>query len=86
MTSPDRPCGHFIGAESRHCGGEPTRLFIQGPRCGSHTPSAVAGVPEPQDGSCAPNRCYCARPECPAYPSYVRHQAAQSGDPAREAS
>lgn len=36
------PCGHYLGAEDRHCGATPTRRYIVGPRCEKDTPSAVA--------------------------------------------
>lgn len=38
------PCTHWIGDEARACGSQVgTRLFIQGPRCPVHTPSALKG-------------------------------------------
>lgn len=54
------PCTRWAAAAGQHCGGTPTRLYIQGHRCNSHTPAALAGEPEPgQDAHCAPNRRYC---------------------------
>jgi hypothetical protein len=49
---PQRPeCRHWIGAERRHCrSGESIRPYLTGPRCPLHTPSALAGKPEPQPG------------------------------------
>lgn len=44
-------CGHWIGVERRYCRmAEVVRLYITGPRCPAHTPSALAGKPEPQPG------------------------------------
>lgn len=47
--------------------GENVRFFIQGNRCPEHAPGA-----EPTGQYCALNRCYCGKPECPAYASYGR--------------
>ncbi|QFY09672.1 hypothetical protein GBF35_26125 [Nonomuraea phyllanthi] len=58
-----KPCWHWIGAEMRRCGATPTRFYLQGWRCADHTPSALAGRPEPGGGYCAPARCYCGK--CP---------------------
>lgn len=47
-TEPNKPCAHYIGAESRHCGNtDNVRLYLPGPRCPTHTPSAIQGLPEP---------------------------------------
>lgn len=43
-------CGHWGGAEARHCGTAPTRQYAVGHRCPRHTPAATAGRPEPPDG------------------------------------
>ncbi|MFI6903063.1 hypothetical protein ACIBKY_17505 [Nonomuraea sp. NPDC050394] len=59
------PCTHWNGAAATHCGATPTRPYLPGPRCPAHTPSALAGRPEPTGGHCAPKRCYCG--ECPSY-------------------
>jgi hypothetical protein len=69
-------CTHWIGAEGRRCGAAGARLYLPGLRCPSHTPSALAGRPEPpEDTACAPNRCYCGEPTCPAYATYeLRHR------------
>jgi hypothetical protein len=50
--NPPRPeCRHWIGAERRHCrSGDGIRPYLTGPRCPLHTPSALAGKPEPQPG------------------------------------
>ncbi|MFC6883477.1 hypothetical protein [Actinomadura yumaensis] len=53
------------------CGSEPTRTFIQGPRCAAHTPNALAGRPELPPTRCAPKRCLCGDPACPAYETYT---------------
>lgn len=52
MSDKTRPeCRHWIGAEQRHCRvGEGVRLYIPGPRCPDHTPSALQGKSEPQPG------------------------------------
>ncbi|MEV5710098.1 hypothetical protein [Actinoallomurus sp. NPDC052274] len=53
MTVPIRldryrtPCGHWSDAADRHCGRTPTRHYPVGHRCQAHTPSALAGEPEP---------------------------------------
>lgn len=65
-----RPCNQWSRVAGRHCGAVPTRLYIQGPRCRAHTPSALAGQPEPPEGRCAPGRCLCGKPECPAYETF----------------
>ncbi len=75
----DKPCVHYSDAEQRTCGATPTRLFIQGPRCLDHTPSAERGLPEPPEGRCAPARCYCGRPSCPAFETYGRDSYAAQG-------
>ncbi|MFI6814454.1 hypothetical protein ACIBG7_18730 [Nonomuraea sp. NPDC050328] len=58
------PCTHWYGATATRCGAVPARPYIQGPRCPAHTPSALAGRPEPVDPPCV-GRCYCR--ECPTY-------------------
>lgn len=46
----DKPrpeCGHWIGAERRHCKEvDGVRHFLPGMRCPSHTPRALRGLPE----------------------------------------
>lgn len=60
-------------APCNRCGAVPTRRYIQGPKCREHTPAALLGQLEPgQRSYCAPLRCYCGEPECPAFPSYAR--------------
>jgi hypothetical protein len=51
MTGPrrQRPCVHWIAAESRYCRATETRLYLVGHKCADHTPSAIAGKPEPDD-------------------------------------
>lgn len=74
MADQDRryavPCVHWLGAEQRRCEATPTRRYDQGPKCAGHTPAAVKGEPEPSGQYCAPSRCYCGRPSCPAYETY----------------
>lgn len=56
-------CSHWIGVERRYCGAsDGVRPFLQGPACPLHTPSALAGKPEPQPGPGMP-----ARAEPPAW-------------------
>ncbi|MEU5593060.1 hypothetical protein [Streptomyces sp. NPDC020298] len=44
-------CGHWIGAERRHCGSaDQVRHYLPGHRCQAHTPNALAGKPEPPPG------------------------------------
>ncbi|MEU7416750.1 hypothetical protein [Streptomyces antibioticus] len=44
-------CAHWIGAEQRYCEAtEGVRLYLPGLACPLHTPSALAGKPEPQPG------------------------------------
>ena len=44
-------CAHWIGAESRYCRAvDGVRFFLIGHCCPAHTPSALAGKPEPQPG------------------------------------
>jgi hypothetical protein len=44
-------CTHWIGVERRHCGSaEQVRPYLVGLCCPLHTPSAIAGKPEPQPG------------------------------------
>lgn len=53
MSGPEiaRECTHWVGAEQRRCHAtEGVRAFLTGPRCPEHTPSALAGRPEPQPG------------------------------------
>lgn len=55
------------------CGAtEGVQLYIQGYRCPAHTPAAIRGQPEPPSGYCAPNRCYCDDPACPA--TYIHYE------------
>lgn len=49
--NPDRPCGHWNGADSTRCGATPTRHYLPGHRCPVHTPAALAGQPEPPEGA-----------------------------------
>ena len=39
------PCGYYTAGG--HCRATPTRRYMQGPRCATHSPAAVAGRPEP---------------------------------------
>lgn len=68
------------------CGRADTGLYACGWRCPAHTPSARAGLPEPDVARyCAPLRCYCGR--CPSYrralepivPTVVDTRAVASG-------
>lgn len=43
-------CDHWIGAEHRYCGQSGARRYINSIVCPLHTPSALAGRPEPQPG------------------------------------
>ncbi|WP_338683859.1 hypothetical protein QD712_25600 [Streptomyces acidiscabies] len=44
-------CGHWNGAERRHCGAtDGVRHYLTGLCCPAHTPSALAGRPEPEPG------------------------------------
>lgn len=44
-------CAHWIGAESRYCGAvDGVRRYLNSVVCPAHTPSALAGKPEPQPG------------------------------------
>lgn len=43
------------------------RLYINGRLCTDHRPG-----PEPSGRYCAPRRCYCGDPSCPAYGTYGR--------------
>lgn len=71
MTTTPGRCGHYVNGQL--CGAvDAVRLYLPGDRCPGHTPAAVAGRPEPTGQYCAPLRCYCGRPVCPAYPTYVR--------------
>ncbi|UBU10009.1 DUF2493 domain-containing protein [Nonomuraea gerenzanensis] len=54
-----QPCGFFAHGDRRRCGTHPARLYANGWRCASHSPSVLAGRAEPQGGSCAPGRHYC---------------------------
>ncbi|HEY8378103.1 MAG TPA: hypothetical protein VIK91_16515 [Nannocystis sp.] len=64
-------CAYVV--DGSHCGAvDDVRLYPCGPRCPEHTPAAIAGEPEPSGQYCAPARCYCGSPTCPAYPSYRR--------------
>lgn len=56
---PPQPCGHFNVGDRLRCGATPARLFPNGWKCGSHTPSALAGQQEPGEGGCAPLRHLC---------------------------
>lgn len=71
------PCRHWIGAERRRCGATPTRRYLQGPACRDHTPSALAGRPEPGQGAhCPPGICWCGG--CPSWreqSAYPAHSA-----------
>ena len=49
MTGP--VCTHWIGPEQRHCRtADGVRAYLTGPRCPDHTPSVLAGRPEPEPG------------------------------------
>ena len=39
-----KPCSHWEAGA--FCAATPTRAYLPGPRCQSHTPAAVAGRPE----------------------------------------
>jgi hypothetical protein len=68
------PCTHYRDAAHGgpgFCGAEPARTFVHGPRCAAHTPNALAGRPELPPTKCAPQRCLCGNPECPAYSTYA---------------
>lgn len=44
-------CGHWVGAEGRHCGStDSVRPFLTGPCCPLHSPNALAGRPETPPG------------------------------------
>lgn len=50
----DQPCEHWLDEfaaepdrEPGYCGAMPTRRFVNGRCCAQHTPSALAGHPEP---------------------------------------
>lgn len=44
-------CGHWVGAEQRHCGAtDSVRPFLVGLCCPAHTPNALAGRPETPPG------------------------------------
>jgi len=60
------PCGAQAGV----------RLYACGYRCPAHTPSALAGQPEPDYARyCAPLRCYCGN--CPSWtPDSTYHDGA----------
>lgn len=53
MSGAEKPpvCGHWIGAEQRHCHAtEDVREFLTGMCCPLHTPSALRGLPEVEPG------------------------------------
>jgi hypothetical protein len=44
-------CDHWIGAEQRYCGAtDGVRQYLNSKVCPLHTPSALAGKPEPAPG------------------------------------
>ena len=44
-------CAHWVGPERRHCGAtDGVRHYLTGLCCAAHTPSALAGRPEPEPG------------------------------------
>jgi hypothetical protein len=44
-------CTHWIGSERRHCGAtDGVRRYVNSTVCPAHTPSALAGRPEPEPG------------------------------------
>jgi len=52
---PDQPpakeCGHWVGAERRHCrSAENVRPYLTGLCCPEHTPRALRGLPEFEPG------------------------------------
>jgi hypothetical protein len=48
---PSHLCGHWIGAEQRHCdSADHVRHFLPGHRCQIHTPNALKGLPEVPPG------------------------------------
>ncbi|WP_344941398.1 hypothetical protein [Actinomadura miaoliensis] len=70
MTRSPGRCGHHV--DGVVCGAvDGVRLFLPGWRCPAHTPAAVNGHPEATGQYCAPARCYCGRPGCPAYPTFI---------------
>ena len=53
MNGPRREtkCGHWIGAEQRHCHStDGVRPYLTGPCCPAHTPNALKGLPEAPAG------------------------------------
>ena len=44
-------CTHYIGAEQRHCGATPATRHANWWACVDHTPAALAGQPEPPQGT-----------------------------------
>jgi hypothetical protein len=51
MNTGPAMCTHFIGAEDRHCGATPARRYANWWACPDHTPAALAGQPEPPEGT-----------------------------------
>lgn len=43
----DNPCQYYLEEQGGECSQTPTRRYIGGYRCREHTPSALAGWPEP---------------------------------------
>jgi len=46
-----QPCRHWDQTGRRTCGSPDTRHYLTGWRCPKHTPAAVAGQPEPPEGT-----------------------------------
>jgi hypothetical protein len=63
MTARPVRCGYVTGGAI--CGAvDGLRLYLTGWLCALH------GAPEPATAYCAPARCYCGNPDCPAYPTF----------------
>lgn len=58
-SHPVLPCGFWDADIRLLCGTSPARLYVNGWRCDSHSPAAVAGLPEAPMGGCAPLKHYC---------------------------
>ena len=57
-----------VSPPCNRCGARPARLYAGGRRCATCTPAALAGLPEPTGGYCAPLRHYCPPDQrCPTW-------------------
>ncbi|PWG13935.1 hypothetical protein DF268_08705 [Streptomyces sp. V2] len=78
-------CTHWIGAERRYCGAtKGVRRYVNSTVCPAHTPSALAGRPEPEPGPGMPDAAWTTA--SPISDSRIHDQRAISSGKRRSSS